>query len=226
MANVPVKEGEIEFPVPGLSSPAKTWYKIVGDLAQDTRKTPLVLLHGGPGAAHDYLLPFTDLASQYSIPVIFYDQLGCGNSTHLRERNGDKEFWTEELFRNELDNLIDHLGIRSDFDILGHSWGGMLGSAYASYRPSGLRRLIIACSPASMELWGQSSSLLLDKMPPHLAKTIRDAEATGDYENELFESAITEFYKRHVCRAEPYPVPELKVVLDTLKDDYTVYGTM
>ena len=48
MADPKVQEGEVPFSVPGLDKPCSTWYKLVGDL--HSGKTPLVILHGGPGA--------------------------------------------------------------------------------------------------------------------------------------------------------------------------------
>jgi pimeloyl-ACP methyl ester carboxylesterase len=83
-------EGTAPFNVPGLSEPCKTWYKVFGDLATSTSKTPLIVVHGGPGACHDYLLPLVDLAP--SRPLVFYDQLGNGRSTHLPDKNGDEAF--------------------------------------------------------------------------------------------------------------------------------------
>lgn len=115
-------EGVAPFPVEGLPEPCQTWYKIVGDL--ETPAVPLILLHGGPGASHDYLLPLVDLAP--ATPLIFYDQLGNGRSTHLPEKNGDEKFWTVELFMKELDNLIKHLGLQDrPIDVYGQSWGGV-----------------------------------------------------------------------------------------------------
>ncbi|PSR72909.1 hypothetical protein PHLCEN_2v11212 [Hermanssonia centrifuga] len=137
----------------------QTWYKIVGNLTSGIR--PLVILHGGPGTPHHYLATHDQLHTSHSMPVVFYDQLGCGASTHLP--NKGKDFWTEELLMNELDNLLTHLGIADNFDLLGHSWGGMLGAAYASKRhPVGLKRIVLLDTPASMPLWEKSCALLLD----------------------------------------------------------------
>ncbi len=59
----------------------ETWYRVTGDLSTGV---PLVLLHGGPGAAHNYLDSLTRLASE-DRAVVHYDQVGCGLSTHLPE---------------------------------------------------------------------------------------------------------------------------------------------
>jgi pimeloyl-ACP methyl ester carboxylesterase len=59
----------------------ETYYKVVGDLASG--RTPLVIVHGGPAISHEYLVPCADLAASYSIPVIFYDQLGTASKSSL-----------------------------------------------------------------------------------------------------------------------------------------------
>ncbi len=122
-------EGYIPFDIPNAGKPCETWYKVVGDLRNGS--VPLITLHGGPGGAHEYMLPFADLHQKYGKTVIFYDQVGCGKSTRLREKAGDEAFWTVELFIEELDNLVDYLGLRTrGYDVLGQSWGGMLGTSH------------------------------------------------------------------------------------------------
>ena len=157
-------EGHLDFVVPGVDKPCKTWYKVFGDLKTSARR-PLVILHGGPGVVHNYLLSLTDLTSSHGIPVIFYDQLGNGKSAHLPEKSGDASFWTEELFLTELKQLLEHLGVQNNFDLLGHSWGGMLGARFAISHPPGLKRLIIASAPASMKLWVEATNHLRSQLP-------------------------------------------------------------
>ena len=124
MAPPKTTEGTLDFTVQGIDEPCKTWYTIFGSLTDSVR--PLVVLHGGPGVPHYYLLPIADIATKYGeAPVIMYDQLGCGNSTRLPEKAGDGAFWTVDLFLSELENLLTKLGIIDDYDLLGQSWGGM-----------------------------------------------------------------------------------------------------
>lgn len=157
-------EGTCPFEYPNLPKPCETWYKVFGDLKSSRSGRPLVLLHGGPGATSRYLLSLQNLAKN-GIPVVFYDQLGCGNSTRLPEKALDTSFWTPELFIAELDNLVKHLGIDDGFDLLGHSWGGMLGSMYAVRGHKGLKNLIISNSPASMALWVDSCNQWMKELP-------------------------------------------------------------
>lgn len=159
MAEYPTSEGEVAFDVPDAGKPCKTWYKILGTL--DSTSPVLIALHGGPGAGHDYLVPLADLYELYELPIVLYDQIGCARSTHLKEKMGDEEFWSFDLFIRELDNLIDKLNLRKrGFYLLGQSWGGVLASAYAMHQPlgrspEGLKKLVIASGPASIPLYGK-----------------------------------------------------------------------
>ena len=128
-----VREGTVRFDLG--DEIAETWFRVAGDLNQEdpAAPSPLVVLHGGPGATHDYLLSIADL-SEGGRAVVHYDQLGNGRSTHFPERGAD--FWTVELFVRELHNLIDALGITSRHHVLGQSWGGFwLRSTPSHNRP-------------------------------------------------------------------------------------------
>ena len=222
-SQTPVLEADLDFDVPAAGKPCKTWYTIFGSLSAGSR--PLVCLHGGPGVPHNYILPIKSLASSHSIPVIFYDQLGCGKSTHLPEKAGDGDFWTEQLFLDELDNLLSKLGIQNDYDLLGQSWGGMLAASHAIRRPKGLHRLVIADSPASMITWVKVANELREKLPEDVQKTLLKHEKNGTTDSEEYEQAMYVFYERHVCRVKPFP-KDLEDAFRQLKEDSTVYNTM
>jgi proline-specific peptidase len=211
--------------VPGLEQPAQTWYKIWGSLDQPS--LPLIIVHGGPGACHDYLLPLTDLAE--SRPLIFYDQIGNGKSTHLPEKSGDESFWTVALFQDELDNLISHLGLQGrPIDMYGHSWGGMLAAEWASSSSSSanLRRLIISNSLASMDAWRVGITALRKKLPEDVQDVLDRAEETKNFESAEYEAAIEVFYKRHLSLSRPWPAKEVQAALNWFAEDATTYGTM
>ncbi|MEJ8641978.1 alpha/beta fold hydrolase [Streptomyces sp. MS1.HAVA.3] len=139
----------------------RTWYRITGTPGGE--RPAVVVLHGGPGSTHDYLLSLAALADE-GWPVVHYDQLGSGGSTRLPDRGAD--FWTVELFEAELDNLLRELGVADDYVLLGQSWGGMLAARHAARRPAGLRGLIIANSPASYLLWREEMEVLRAALPP------------------------------------------------------------
>ena len=191
------KEGHIPFIYQGTTF--QTYYKIVGDLTSHTRP-PIVVIHGGPGLAHDYLIPHTDLVN-FSFPVIFYDQTGNARSTHLSE--DQVPLLSIEFFLDELVNLLEHLAIQDDYHIIGHSWGGMLASEFVVRRhPKGLKRLVIADSPADVALWGQSFKELLAKFP----QSVKDAIAKGESEDrQAWWDAMMVFYAQHGCRVQPFP---------------------
>ncbi|KAI9788991.1 MAG: hypothetical protein M1816_006449 [Peltula sp. TS41687] len=163
--------------------------------------------------------------NQYGIPVVFYDQVGNGRSTHFAECRGDANFWTEELFRNELPKLLSALGISDrPYDILGKSWGGMVGSAFATYRPKNLRRLIISNSPASMQLWIQSCNHLRAQLPKEVQAVLTRNEKAGTVDIKEYAAATQVFYNRHLCRI-PFP-KLLQQSLGWISRDNTVYRAM
>ena len=198
----------------------QTWYRVTGDL--DAAKTPLVVLHGGPGAAHNYTLSIAGIAAQ-GRAVIHYDQLGIGNSTHLPERGAD--FWTVQLFLDELDNLLGTLGIAGRYHVLGQSWGGMLAAEHAVRRPAGLRGLVIANSPASMHLWLSEAGRLRSELPAEVQQTLLAHEAAGTTDDPAYKAAEDVFNARHVCRIVPNP-PEVAETFALIDADPTVYHTM
>lgn len=213
MAKPTITDGTIPF------QEHQTWYQITGDLTSGP--IPLVILHGGPGCTHDYLLRLTALADD-GRAVVHYDQLGNGKSTHLPDAPPD--FWTPELFLAELDNLLGALGIAERYAILGHSWGGMLAAEHAVRRPAGLRGLVIADSPASMDLWSQAADTLRAELPPDVEATLRQHEKAGTTDSKEYELAVHVYYDRHMLRM-PWP-PEVTATFDHLAADPTVYHTM
>lgn len=198
----------------------ETWYRITGDL--NSKKPPIFLLHGGPGAAHNYIDAYKLLAND-GRAVIHYDQLGCGNSTLLPDKGGD--FWTVQLFIDELNNLVDHLGQRNGFHVLGQSWGGMLGAEYATTRPQGLKSLTIANSPASMDLWMSEAARMRSLMPQPIQDALNKNEAAGTTESKEYQDATMWVYERHVCRVLPFP-PEVTATFDQVARNPTVYHVM
>src|SRR3954454_17065262 len=150
--------GTVTFSVDGLE--VQTWYRIAGDLGAD--RAPVVVLHGGPGAAHDYLLALEDLAAGGRAGVL-YDQLGNGRSTHLPDRGAD--FWTVDLFVRELANLLEHLGISDRYHVLGQSWGGFLAQEHALTKPHGLRSLVLSNTAASFPAFVEAANRWRAELP-------------------------------------------------------------
>ena len=198
----------------------RTWYRIEGDLGSG--QAPLIVLHGGPGCTHDYVQSFGELA-ETGRAVVLYDQIGNGRSTHLREKPA--EFWTVDFFLGELCNLIDHLGIDGSYHVLGQSWGGMLGAEFAVRRPEGLRSLVIANSPASMDLWVSEANRLREGLPPDVQERLTRHETDLTTHLPEYLEAVQTFYARHVCRVQPMP-DEVMRTFQAIEDDPTVYHAM
>ena len=198
----------------------ETWYRVTGDLS--STKVPLLVAHGGPGCTHDYVLALAELAKE-GRPVVHYDQLGGGRSTHLPEKGGD--FWTVDLFLDEMENLLTTLGINDRYDLLGQSWGGMLGAEHGIRRPEGLRALVLSNSPASMDLWASEAKKLRALLSPEIEEALDRHEAAGTTEDPEYVAATQVYYDEHVCRVVPNP-PEVVRTFEYLMEDPTVYYTM
>ena len=219
----PTSTGDIPFKDSTRGIEAETHYKLWGDI-KTSSKTPLICLHGGPGVPHNYLLPLSLVYADRGIPVLMYDQIGCGGSTRFKEKKGDRDFWTPELFMAELENVKSHLGI-TEFDLLGHSWGGMLAGQYAISQPKGLRKLIISDSPASMPGWVKVGNEYRAQLPDDVKEVLDRCEREGKTESEEYEKATLYFYSLYMCRLDSWP-KELNDSFAQLGEDNTVYLTM
>lgn len=197
----------------------ETWYRVVGDL--EAGPTPVVICHGGPGAAHDYTEPIANL-SRYGRGCVLYDQIGCGNSTHLPDAPAD--FWTVQLFKDELVDLTRYLGIGDRYAVVGQSWGGMLAMEHALDRLPGLRAIVVADSPASIPLWVEEANRLRADLPQDVQETLTRHEADGTTDSPEYEAAVRVYYDRHLCRV-PWP-DYVERSFAQMADDPTVYHTM
>ena len=202
-------EGYIE--VPG----GKVWYRVVTP-GRPGRRVPLLCLHGGPGFTHYYLEPLEALAEHR--PVIFYDQLGCGRS----DRPDDVTLWTVDRFVAELAQVRAALGL-DRLHLFGSSWGGMLAMQYVLDRQPELESLTLCGSPASMIRWVSDCDGLLAEEPAETRRIIREHEAAGFTACPEYQAAILGFYRKHVCRLDPWPDGLERSFAEA---GYEVYNTM
>lgn len=212
MSQFPKTEGSLPF------RGYRTWYRIVGD-NEEEGKLPLLVLHGGPGASHDYLEPLEALAGT-GRRVIFYDQLGGGNSDHPH----NPSMWTVELFLEELETVRKALAL-DRLHLLGQSWGGMLGMEYALTQPHGLASLIVADSPASIAQWISEANRLREQLPPEVQRVLTYHEEQGTTDSQEYQDAMLVFYRRHVCRVDPMPECVART-FEKLAQYPEVYNTM
>ena len=112
--------------------------------------------------------------------------------------------WTPELYVEEVGAVREALGL-DRVHVLGHSWGGMLGMQYAATQPEGLVSLIVESSPPSVPAWMGELAKLRAELPPEVDATLRKHEEAGTFTDPEYEEAVMVFYKRHLCRADPWP---------------------
>ncbi|MCJ7711465.1 MAG: proline iminopeptidase-family hydrolase [Chloroflexi bacterium] len=179
----------------------RTWVAVTGDEAveQERGLAPLLLLHGGPGACHDYLESLAAIAAT-GRRVIFYDQQGCGNS----DQPDEPARWTVDFYVREVDAVRAALGLER-CHILGQSWGGMLLMEYLVTRPAGVVSATIASSPASMPFWVAETGRQRALLPPEVIEILDRHEAAGTWDDPEYEAAVGVFYERHLCRVVPMP---------------------
>ncbi|MDQ2716630.1 MAG: proline iminopeptidase-family hydrolase [Chloroflexota bacterium] len=189
-----IREQEGFVPVDGY----RVWYRIVGG-GGEHEQIPLMLLHGGPGAPHDYLENLEALASD-TRRVIFYDQLGCGRS----DQPDDTSLWRVERFVEELATMRRELGLER-VHILGQSWGGMLAIEYMLTRPQGVASLILSNTTSSIPMWVAEANRLRADLPPEVNATLLRHEEAGTTDSAEYQEAMQLFYERHVARV---PLPD------------------
>jgi len=161
-----VKEGFVRV------TGGKVWYRIVG---ADKKGIPLLTLHGGPGAPHDYFEPLEALAGDR--PVIFYDQLGCKNS----DRPSDVNLWTVARFVEELEQMRDSLSL-GKIHLLGRSWGTMLAAEYMlRKKPKGVISLILSGPYLSSPKWVADQQVWISQLPQNIQDTIRKYEENNNF---------------------------------------------
>jgi proline iminopeptidase len=174
----------------------KIWYKIVGKAQPGI---PLLVLHGGPGVPHNYLRSLDALANER--PVIYYDQLGCGNS----EKPEDTTLWQADRFADELETLIHYFQLEK-VHILGQSWGTMLAMEYMATKAAEMVQSLILAAPAlSVSRWNADQRNHILSLPEDIQHTILDCEARGDFANPAYQEALMVFYGQFVCRMDPWP---------------------
>jgi len=188
----------------------RVWYRRSGGGA----RLPILLLHGGPGAAAYYLEPLEERLAEHR-PVVVYDQLGCGRS----DMPDDPSLWTIDYFTGEVDRMRAALGL-AECHLLGQSWGGWLSIDYLCREPQGIRSVVLASTSSSMPFFGEQCRLLIEALPaPH-----GEVLLAGDRDDPRYPAAEIAFYTRHVCRLDPWPECMLKTAASL--DGNQVYNTM
>lgn len=201
-----VKVGHIEV------TGGNVWYRITGK----GPGIPLLVLHGGPGSKSSESDPLRQLGTDR--PVIQYDQLGSGKS----DRPTDTSLWTVERFVEELEQVIEALDLK-EVHILGHSWGTMLAASYLLKKPGGVRSVIFSGPALDAQRWEQDQRKNLKQFPQDIQETIERSEREGTTDSEEYQEAMMAYYKRHLCRVDPWPE---ELVEDMKQMNQQVYNYM
>lgn len=161
----------------------------------DGPRTPLLMVHGGPGFPSDYMEGFGALGDER--PVFMWDQLGCGRS----DRPADVSLWTLERFVAELDAVRQSLAPGS-VHVLGHSWGSSLLMEWlVTTRPANVASVIFAGPCLSVPRYNADAKQLVATLSQDSQAAIAEAERSGDYQSAAFQAAYNgEFMGRYVSR--------------------------
>jgi len=173
----------------------RTWYRVTGNL--DSPLTPLVVIHGGLGLTHDYLNAYLSVGNS-GRPIVQYDQIGNGRSTHFSAVTDDA--LSLPFYVGELESLLRHLGIANRYALLGHSCGACVAAEFATRANDGLKALVLANGFASLPLFAQSVRRRRSALPVPLAALLDEHESRGTLDSPECQPASSEFLQRFVCR--------------------------
>lgn len=151
---------------------------------------PLIVLHGGPGFPHNYLLTLEALKE--TLPVVFYDQFGCGRSP-AKEANLP---WTTAQFVQEIKALLKEVAPHGAH-LLGHSWGAV-PALKAALTGENIRSLILASPFISAKRWLLDATILRSKLPHEIQAVLWDGEESGEMQSSEYLDAQQEYYHRFV----------------------------
>src|SRR2546427_7277444 len=170
----PLQEGFVD------ANGVMIYYKILG------RGEPLMIVHGGPGASHDYFLPYLLPLARHN-KLIFIDERGCGRSQKLEDSSG----YTIENMVEDVEAVRQALGL-GNISLLGHSYGGALAQAYALKYQRNLSHLILGSTWSSTKALNEVFIRMKQNMSPELQQRIHNLESSGlfghgkDYEKNRY----------------------------------------
>jgi proline iminopeptidase len=192
------------IPLDTPSGSYRVWTKRIGN----NPTVRVLLLHGGPGATHEYLEACDSWLPAAGVEYYYYDQLGSGHS----DRPDDVGLWNLDRFVDELEQVRHALGLDHDnFILYGHSWGGLLAIEYALHHQQHLRGLIISNMMSSALAYDRyARQVLMPQMDQAALAEIMSLEARGETEDPRYMQLLYEHhYVHHVLRmpVEDWPDP-------------------
>jgi proline iminopeptidase len=205
------------IPIQTPAGEFNVWTKRVGN----NPSMKVLLLHGGPGATHEYFACAESYFPNASIEYYYYDQL----ESFYSDQPSDSSLWNIDRFVDEVEQVRKALGLNKDnFYLLGHSWGGILGIEYALKYQDNLKGLIISNMMSSIpEYIKYADEVLGPQLDPEVLAEIKQLEADNEFTSERYaELTYTHFYPEHVLRMplEEWPNPVNRAFANINSDMY------
>jgi proline iminopeptidase len=201
-----ISGGARRVPVETPKGRFHVWTKRIGN----NPHLQVLLLHGGPGATHEYLEACDSFLPAAGVEYYYYDQLGSGFS----DQPDEPSLWELDRFVDEVEQVRQSLGLGAGgagFVLFGQSWGGILAIEYALAHQDHLRGLVISNMMASApDYTAYAEQVLMPQMDQEALGEIKDLEARGDIDNPRYmELLVRHYYEHHTLRmpAETWPEP-------------------
>lgn len=192
------------IPIQTSAGEFNVWTKRVGN--NPTMK--VLLLHGGPGATHEYFEAFDSYFPNAEIEYYYYDQLESAYS----DQPNDSSLWSVNRYVDEIEQVRQALDLDStNFYLLGHSWGGIIGIEYALKYQKNLKGLIISNMMSSVPDYNvYANEVLGPQLPSEILAEVKELEANGEFDNPRYSELLYQhFYTAHILRMplEQWPNP-------------------
>ncbi len=205
------------IPIHTPSGDFKVWTKRVGN----NPKLKVLLLHGGPGATHEYLEAFDTHLPAAGIEYYYYDQLGSAYSDQPDDMTPllSIDHYVDEVEQVRQALHLDH----DDFCLYGQSWGGILAIEYALKYQQHLKCLVISNMVSSIPAYNTyAHDVLMPQMDQQALKEILALEAAKKYADPRYEELLQPFYEQHILRmpAAQWPEPVVRSFAKTNKKVY------
>lgn len=180
----------------------QVWTKKIG-----SGNIKVLLLHGGPGASHDYFESFEDFLPQAGIEFYYYDQLGSGNS----DMPTDTSLWTISRYVEEVEQVRQGLGLEN-FYLLGHSWGGMLAMDYLQKYQDHVKGAVLSNMTAGIKSYVTYTAKLKQELfTPQEIKKYDSLDKLQQYASPEYQGLLMgKLYPNVLCRLDPWPEPLMR----------------
>lgn len=195
----------------------RVWTKRVGN----NPRIKVLLLHGGPGATHEYFEAFDSFLPAEGVEYYYYDQLGSAYSDQPKDM---APFLSIGHYVDEVEQVRQALKLdRENFCLLGHSWGGILAIEYALKYQQHLKCLVVSNMMASIPAYNRyAHATLMPQMEPAALKEVLALEAAKQYDDPRYEELLQPYYEAHILRmpAAQWPDPVIRAFARINKQVY------